>query len=240
MSSHGHCWVEFCDDEGKMTSVGQWPDPYRGDDRLRLNWTFGSCKPVLISPDPYATYRGEKVVHRYCVGTGEQGRRNIERIKERIMHRNDENKLLTHNSITNNCADFAMCIEKFVRNEIKEAYLLDLDLESNFPPTRKKLKISRKEKPITNKDMALIFMRFIYHIGIIFWINTLLNVLYFVPVLGKKLGKGVGVKVKLGEKEQEVGKLKSLHWKSPSWPRKVRVQQQFSPRLAKHSMSFSS
>jgi hypothetical protein len=236
LGSHGHCWIEISSPEDGMISVGQWPDPYRGDDRLWTNWIFGSCKPVIMCPDPYTTCKGEKVVHRYFLGTGEHGQQNIEKIKNKILEVNEKTIITAHNSVTNNCADFAMNMEKFVIKEIPGVFLMDLSLEEKFPPTRRKTNIKRQH----NKRATLMStLRFIYHYWIIFWVNVLLNVLYFVPVLGKKLGKGVGVKIKLGEREQEIGKLKSLHWKSPNWPRKLRIQQQYSPRLSRHSMSFA-
>jgi hypothetical protein len=238
MASHGHCWIEFGDEDGKLTTVGQWPDPLRGDDRLWTNWIFGSCKPVLIAPDPYTVYRGEKVVHRYWLGTGQVGKQNIESIKARIMERHKENMYTAHNSFTNNCADFATCIEKFVQT-LPKTYLMDLDLEEKFPPSRLKMKTPKKQKPVTFRSTLMAFLKFLYHLVIIFLINLMLNVLYFVPMLGKKMGKDVGVKVQLEEKEEEIGKLKTFKWKSPNWPRKLRINQQYSPRLHKHSMSFS-
>jgi len=94
LESHGHCFLEMASPDEGLISIGQWPDPYRGDDRLWKNWIYGSCKPVLMCPDPYTIFRGEKVVHRYYLGRGTEGTANIEKIKAKIMQINNKFTLL--------------------------------------------------------------------------------------------------------------------------------------------------
>ncbi|KAL0487307.1 hypothetical protein AKO1_012195 [Acrasis kona] len=247
---HGHVYLELGDGDGNVYSVGQYPDPMRENRALR--YVYGTCKAVLMSPDPYTTASGEKVIHRYTLGRGEQGKNNVNKILEIIQSWNKSGSLL-HNAVSNNCCDFVVSIEKYVQREMKECMICDLSFESNFPPGRTRVDLDHNpSSPMGLPIQSIRYKRknllsrtgsYLYHRWIILLVDLLLNLFFWIPVLSKILGRGVGVEDVTSQQEKNrrkknLGAL-TLRWKAPNWPRKLRVQQQFSPRLGKFSVTLT-
>jgi hypothetical protein len=69
---------------------------------------------VLLSPDPYFTSSGEKVITRYNLGEGETKNINFNKLMDHIL--NLQKKKRIHLQIGENCTDFILDLEKFVKN----------------------------------------------------------------------------------------------------------------------------
>jgi hypothetical protein len=227
ITPHGHAHVEIGDDQGNVYSVGQYPNPYR-DAESMTNWIYGTTSSIIMSPEPYTHFGGEKVVHRYYIGEGEEGRKNVKKVKKMIEDRNAKRADYHYNTWYNNCANLTVDIEKFVVEEIK-GQLVDLNKNKLHAPGR---------KPKDHHSASTLFL--IYQIILIFLHRLMCNVLFFVPKANSILGKGIGVKVKNNDKEEILGALKDWQWKTNVFPKNLRVRQLFDKKFRKHVRSFSS
>jgi len=86
-------------------------------------------RAALVSPDFYLAARGERSVHRYCLGRGDVGREKFEQLIEFIEAMQahyvepDTGRVLTcsqhrHNFVDFNCSDFVLALERLVINEL--------------------------------------------------------------------------------------------------------------------------
>ncbi len=257
---HGHASVEFCDGTN-LYSVGQYPIPTRGGSAL--NYIFGTAQACYMAPDSYFTAQGEKTVHRYNIGEGEKGKANVQKLKkyiesiqaqtrESILHfesgKHDEaqQSMIFHNGMNNSCVNFALHIEEWIQQEFKgQVKLANLyDEQAVVIPNRK---IHKKDEdtdyhhPFDTSVFAIL-----KHYIVLVLVAILLNILYYVPFLSAKLGKGRGIALSasstaqgqqtssssstnkkfLPRKEQfsAQGAL-SLWYLFPVWPRVMKLRQ---------------
>lgn len=199
-----------------------------------MNWIYGTTTAVIMSPEPYTIFHGEKVVHRYYLGTGEEGRENVNKVVKMIEDRNNRRNDHLYNSFYNNCTNLAIDIENFVVRKIG-ARLMDLNSEQIFPPFRTKL--TREKKEETSSLSPILLLIYLYQLFVILFHKVTMNILFFVPIFSAMLGRGIGVKAR--EAEEIRGQLRALQWKAGTFPKNLRVRQLYTLPYRKHSVSFS-
>jgi len=137
---HGHVAIEFGDDLGNFYSVGQYMDP-----RSKINTKIqpaATVKACLMSPDPYMPSKGEKTLHRYFIGKGIEGRKNIKKLKKYIENiqgwkKDLETGIITtcpnrkYHTFSNNCGNFVKEIENFTKYELNGKLIKFNNLNNN-------------------------------------------------------------------------------------------------------------
>jgi len=142
---HGHTSIEFGDDVGNFYSIGIYMDPRSVIDTKKA--PAATVRACLMSPDPYLPCKGEKIIHRYYLGKGIEGRENIAKLKSYIegiqsWKKNEETGIVytcprKYQPFIYNCGDFQEEIEKFAQQI--GGQLIELDDKSVFVPGRKRV-----------------------------------------------------------------------------------------------------
>jgi len=259
---HGHLAIEFGDEQGNFYSVGMYMDP-----RSKINTKLApaaTVRAVLMSPDPYMPSHGEKTLHRYFLGRGDEGLENCRKLKEHIEGiqdwRRDEatGRVYTcgekrYHTFDNNCGVFCSEIEEFTLKTLGGT-LMALDQTTVVVPLRTRME---QEAP---KSWLSSTMTAAYNQGLLLCVDSLIYLAVSLPWVSEKIGVG---KVDDGDQPQEAeeaqpvavneatvvqtqrsfDKLKSLagQVKKPKrvlFPRRIRVDQLYSPRLKSYSARF--
>lgn len=208
---HGHVNIEICDGSA-FYSLGQYPHP----EYEEYGKVFMTQKAVIMAPDGYVSSRGEKIAHRFRIGDGKTGKINCQKLIQKIEELNQEG--IIHNASLKNCSDFAIYLENYIKKNFAETQLVEMEKEKHFVPFRKLVK----------KDEFIP----IYYYIILLLINTLLNILFIMPILQSYLGKGKG---------EELHKKEKFHescWKETSFPRVFRMRQLFQDEYKGYSARF--
>jgi hypothetical protein len=221
---HGHANIEFCDGStGKVYTVGQYPNPVYE----KFGQIFKTIHGILLSPDPYSTIAGEKVVHRYYLGPANGvGKDNIAKLISRIE--SFQKTGVIHNPSSQNCTDFAIDFDVFVQT-LPEVKLVDMEKEKALLPFR---------RLVTKHVLTVGEFIQIYIVG--FLINLLMTIMFLTPWLGATLGRGSGASVdKLDQPNGEIAQLDySLRWSGTTWTRNLRVKQLWDAEISKKSARF--
>lgn len=250
---HGHTSIEFGDDLGNFYSVGMYMDPRSRIDTKKA--PAATVRGVLMSPDPYLPSSGEKSVHRYSLGSGEEGQAKVARLKKHIEKiqswtKDPETGIVRtcpvkYHAFKYNCGDFQEDIEKFTSKELG-GKLAKLDDDSVFVPFRHR--VSSKSSWFTDIKTT------IWHRFLLFLVDTLIYLVIANPFLAKKMGAGkeddfsdFEPQVTHGEVQKGIfgflifatknikSLAQSMRPRSVKFPRRVRLEQLYSPRLKRYS-----
>eukprot|EP01117_Protostelium_nocturnum_P015376 TRINITY_DN5958_c0_g1_i2.p1 TRINITY_DN5958_c0_g1~~TRINITY_DN5958_c0_g1_i2.p1 ORF type:complete len:380 (+),score=94.14 TRINITY_DN5958_c0_g1_i2:200-1339(+) len=258
---HGHLALEFGDDLGNFYCVGMYMDP-----RSKINTKVAPgaiVRACLMSPDPYMPSHGEKTLHRYFLGKGEEGRENVRRLKEHIESIQDwkidevTKRVATCNKRTyhmfdSNCGVFCDDIEKFTVKELG-ARLMALDDTVVVVPLRSRVQKEAEPAGWIEKTYTRI-----WNIGLLFVVDLIIYFAMNMPWLSSKIGVGrvdhgdapipeeTLASVQNGKKDPllKVPMLKHLTKmvKKPRrvlFPRRIRLDQLYSSRLRDYTAKFT-